>query len=80
MLQSHFVPIEVAEVRLRELFEQLLPGETLHLTQNNHTVAKLVKQPLPAKEPRQPGSAQDKILYLADDFDAPLEAFKEYAP
>lgn len=80
MLQSHFVSLEEAEARLRELFEQMLPGETLHLTQDNHTVAKLVKQPPPLTEPRQPGSAQGKILYMADDFDAPLEAFKEYTP
>lgn len=80
MLQSHFVPLEEAETRLRELFDQMLPGETLHITQDNHTIAKLVKQPPSLNAPRQPGSAQGKILYMADDFDAPLEAFKEYAP
>ncbi|MHB1422570.1 MAG: DUF2281 domain-containing protein [Gemmataceae bacterium] len=28
--------------------------------------------------PRQPGLLKDKILYMAEDFDAPLEEFKEY--
>jgi hypothetical protein len=29
-------------------------------------------------QPRAPGSAKDMIAHMADDFDAPLEDFKEY--
>lgn len=31
-----------------------------------------------AQKKRQFGSAKDAILYMAPDFDAPLEDFKEY--
>ena len=29
-------------------------------------------------QPRRAGSAQDKILWISHDFDAPLEEFRDY--
>jgi antitoxin (DNA-binding transcriptional repressor) of toxin-antitoxin stability system len=71
------VTIEVAQVNLSELIDKLQPGEEVVITRNANPVAKLVKE-IPPKLPRQPGLLKDKILYMADDFDAPLEEFKEY--
>ena len=64
---------------MTELVEKLIPGEVLFLTVDDHPIAKLVRTDyLPTDEPRQPGSAVGKILFMAEDFDAPLEDFKEY--
>ena len=51
--------------------------EEIILTRNNIAIAKLV--PLDTKPliaPRQPGSAKG-LVTVADDFDAPLDDFKE---
>ena len=68
-----------AQARLAELVENMIPGEKLFITVNDYPIAELVRTDyLPTTEPRQPGSAIGKILFMADDFDAPLEDFKEY--
>jgi antitoxin (DNA-binding transcriptional repressor) of toxin-antitoxin stability system len=63
---------------LPELIAALIPGEELRILQGDRTVAKLVRQSPPSQFPRQPGSAKGKILYMADDFDATPEDFREY--
>lgn len=72
------VTIEEAQAKLPELIDSLSPGEELVILRNQQPVARLVGEPVPARRPRRPGSAKDKILHMADDFDAPLEDFKEY--
>jgi prevent-host-death family protein len=72
------ITLEEAQARLPELIASLQPGGELVITQNERPVAKLVSESSSSRRPRQPGSAKDKILYMADDFDAPLEDFKEY--
>ena len=72
------VTIEEAQAKLSELIDSLSPGEELVILRNQQPVARLVGEPMPTRRPRQPGSAKDKILHMADDFDAPLEDFKEY--
>jgi antitoxin (DNA-binding transcriptional repressor) of toxin-antitoxin stability system len=47
------------------------------ITRNSEPVAKLVAAATPPPL-RQPGLLKDKILYMAEDFDAPLEDFQEY--
>ena len=76
---SSFISVAEAQGRLTELVEKLIPGEELFLTVDDYPVAKLVRtRYLPTTEPRKLGSAAGKILFMADDFDAPLEEFKEY--
>ena len=74
----NMVTIEEAQAKLSELIDKLTPGEEVVITQNDQPVARLVGEPSHVRKPRQPGSAKGKILYMADDFDAPLEDFKEY--
>jgi len=74
----NMVTIEEAQAKLSELIDKLTPGEEVVITRNEQPVARLVGEPHRVRKPRQPGSAKDKILYMADDFDAPLEDFKEY--
>jgi len=75
---SAIVTIEEAQAHLPELIDKLTPGEEVVIIRNELPIARLVGEPSHVRKPRQPGSAKDKILYMADDFDAPLEDFKEY--
>ena len=67
------VTLEEAHARLPELLAALAPGEELEITQDDWPVAKLIRQPPRLTEPRKFGTLKDSILYMADDFDAPLD-------
>lgn len=71
------VTLAEAQARLPELIAGLGPGEEVVITRETEAVAKLVAEPAARKNPRL-GTAKGKILFMADDFDAPLEDFKEY--
>jgi prevent-host-death family protein len=72
------INVSDAQLRLGELIAKATAGEEVVITQNNVPVARLVAEmPMPP-QPRVPGSAKGMITYMADDFDAPLEDFKEY--
>ena len=75
---STTVTLEEASARLGELIEHLAPGDEIVITRQNEPVAKLIAQQPPTRKPRQPGTLKDAILFMADDFDAPLEDFKGY--
>jgi prevent-host-death family protein len=74
------VTLEDAQARLGELIARLRPGEDITITRDEKPVARLVAQPPPAAEPRRPGTLKGTVLYMAPDFDAPLDEFKEYMP
>ncbi len=69
--------IDEAQAHLRQIVVGLQPGEEIVLTENGQPLAKLVKTER-TSWPCKAGSAKGKILYIAPDFDAPLEEFKEY--
>jgi antitoxin (DNA-binding transcriptional repressor) of toxin-antitoxin stability system len=71
------VTIEKAQAKLPELTHDLLYGEELVITENNRPIATLTRSPRISWR-CQPGSAKDKKHWMAEDFDAPLEDFKEY--
>jgi antitoxin (DNA-binding transcriptional repressor) of toxin-antitoxin stability system len=69
--------IEEAQASLKELIHKLAPGDEVVITENRQPVATLVSKQ--AKSPRPaPGLGKGSILYMAPDFDAPLEEMKEY--
>jgi hypothetical protein len=70
------VTIEEAQAKLPELIHDLLHGGELVITENDQP-AKIIRSPR-TSWPCQPGSAKDKKHWMAEDFDAPLEDFKEY--
>ena len=74
------ISLQEAQARLPELITELLPGEELRLLDEGRTIARLVKTLVPSPIPRQAGSAKDIPHFMAEDFDAPLEDFKEYMP
>jgi antitoxin (DNA-binding transcriptional repressor) of toxin-antitoxin stability system len=71
------VSIEEAQAALVDLIRGLSPGDELVITEDNQPVAKIVPTEKVLK-PRQPGTMRGTVLYMALDFDAPLEDFKEY--
>jgi prevent-host-death family protein len=75
---SATITLEEAQAKLKDLIDKLAPGEEVVITHNEQPVAKLVGTPLPLRQPRQPGTLRGTVLYMAPDFDAPLEDFKEY--
>lgn len=73
------VPVEEAQARLPELIEQMQPGEEITITRDSKPVARLVSAGAPAERP-QPrlGTLKGTVQYIAPDFDAPLDDFREY--
>jgi len=75
---SAFITIEDTQATLKELISKLAPGEEVVITDNERPVARLIATPGTGRKPRQPGTLKGTVLYMAPDFDAPLEDFKEY--
>lgn len=72
------VTIQEAQARLADLIHRLNPGDEVVITENNHPIATLVRTEPKRQWPCQAGSARDRPHWMAPDFDAPLEEFKEY--
>jgi antitoxin (DNA-binding transcriptional repressor) of toxin-antitoxin stability system len=71
------ITIEEAQERLAELIGELTPGEEVVITEGDRPVAKLTRQP-DGLWPCQPGSAKNTSHWMAPDFNAPLDDFREY--
>jgi len=71
------VTLEQAQTHLGELISRLSPGEEVIIAQQGQPLARLVRSER-TSWPCRAGSAKDKILWIAPDFDAPLDDFKEY--
>ena len=72
------VTLEEAQTKLPELIDQLQPGEELFITRDQKPIAKLTGTTGPPTPQRQLGTMKGSVLYMAPDFDAPLDDFEEY--
>jgi antitoxin (DNA-binding transcriptional repressor) of toxin-antitoxin stability system len=70
------VTLEEAHAHLPLLIAQLQPGEEITITEQGRAVAQ-VKKAERTSWPCKAGSAAGKV-WMAPDFNAPLEDFKEY--
>jgi prevent-host-death family protein len=70
------VDIADAHTHITQLLQSALQGEEVIITQNNQPILKLT-QIASTRKRRQRGTAKDQI-WMADDFDEPLEDFREY--
>jgi len=69
--------LDDAQAHLREIVAGLQPGEEVVLTENGQPLAKIVKT-VRTSWPCKAGSYKKQGFWMAPDFDAPLEEFKEY--
>jgi prevent-host-death family protein len=75
----HEVSIQEAQSRLADLIHRLAPGDELVITENGEPVARLVpKADVPKRKARHPGTLTGTVLYMAPDFNAPLDDLKDY--
>ena len=72
------VTIEEDQASLPDLVHRLSPDEEVVITENDQPVARLVKSSPPLSTKRSLGTMKGSVLYLAPDFDAPLDDFREY--
>jgi antitoxin (DNA-binding transcriptional repressor) of toxin-antitoxin stability system len=71
--------IQEAQAKLPDLVHGLTFGEEVVIIENDQPVARIVPAAgQPQRSPRRPGTLRGTVLYMAPDFDAPLEEFKEY--
>jgi len=75
---SAIITVEEAQARLKELIDNLGPGEEIVITANQQPVAKLIGERTTQSPRPAPGLGKGSILYMAPDFDEPLEEFQEY--
>lgn len=71
--------LEDAAAQLPQIISKLAPGERLVIVDNGKPLATIIRngeKPWACKA----GSARNTDHWMADDFDAPLEDFREYMP
>lgn len=71
------VNLNDAKAHLGEIITGLNPGEQLVIVQDGEPLAMLTRS-RPNQWPCAAGSAKDTKHWMAPDFDAPLEDFREY--
>jgi prevent-host-death family protein len=69
--------IAKAKMHLSELVQKAMLGEEVVIAKDNKALVKLVSL-APPRRTRKPGSAKGRI-WMAPDFDATPEDFKDYA-
>lgn len=69
--------VHEAKTNLSKLIRLALAGEEVIIARGNVPVVRLT--PVTEEKPqRQLGIAEGFVIYMADDFDAPLDDFAEY--
>ena len=74
----HTITLDEAQANLKELVSKLVLGEEVVITENEQPVAKLIGERSSPKKRPEPGLGKGSILYMAPDFDEPMEEFLEY--
>jgi len=78
-MKTATVSVEEAQSRLRELISGLSGGVEVIISDGGRPVARLVPGAAPPRACR-PGSAKETLHWMAPDFDAPLDDFRDYMP
>jgi antitoxin (DNA-binding transcriptional repressor) of toxin-antitoxin stability system len=71
------VNLDDAKVHLPEIIPGLNPGEQVVIVKNGEPLAMLTRS-RPSRWPCKAGSAKATKHWMAPDFDAPLDEFREY--
>jgi prevent-host-death family protein len=75
-INMHQVDIEEAKTHLPDLVEAAIRGIEVVITKDNQPVVKLV--PLAPSTPHPRFGSAAGLITMSEDFDAPLEDFKDY--
>ena len=70
------VSLEEAKVQFLRLIQEAMQGQEIVITQNNVPLLKLVS--IPGAKPRAQFGSAKGLITMSDDFDDPLEDFKDY--
>jgi antitoxin (DNA-binding transcriptional repressor) of toxin-antitoxin stability system len=71
------VTVEDAQAHLPQIIAGLKPGEQMLISRQGEPLAMLTRAPR-TSWPCKAGSAKNTPHWMAPDFDAPLEDFREY--
>ncbi|MBU4271114.1 MAG: DUF2281 domain-containing protein [Planctomycetes bacterium] len=71
------VNLDDAQAHLREIISGLNPGDQVVIVQSGRPLAMLTRS-RPNQWPCSAGTAKNTRHWMAPDFDAPLEDFREY--
>jgi antitoxin (DNA-binding transcriptional repressor) of toxin-antitoxin stability system len=74
----HQVTIEQATANIASVFADVLRGEEIIITDRENPVAKVIPLKNGTKPERRFGGGREMIAYISDDFNEPLEDFKDY--
>jgi antitoxin (DNA-binding transcriptional repressor) of toxin-antitoxin stability system len=74
------ITLEEAQSQLAELIHRLKPGDEVLITENQLPIARLTVTPKQqtSHKPRQARTLRGTVTYMAPDFNAPLDDFREY--
>jgi prevent-host-death family protein len=75
-MAEHAVELSQAQSRLRELVQEAVRGAEVILTDGGEPVARII--PIDRAQGRREFGSARGMIHMADDFDAPLEEFREY--
>jgi prevent-host-death family protein len=67
-----------AKTQLSKLIQRALAGEEVIISKANKPLVKLIPYTDPKAKKRRPVGSKLGPVWVADDFDAPLEDMKEY--
>ncbi len=73
----HTVTIHEAKTHLSRLIQESLEGEEVIIAKGKTPLVKIQPLEKPTKK-RQLDTAKGMLIYMAEDFDAPLDEFSEY--
>ena len=71
------VTIHEAKTHLSRLIREVLTGEEIIIARGKEPLVKITPLKCALKE-REFGCAEGMVEYIAEDFDAPLDDFREY--
>lgn len=69
------ITLHEAQANLSEWIRRLAPGEEILIVEGDRAVARLIAADRPRTPPLPPGFLRGSVLFMAPDFDAPLEDF-----
>ncbi len=76
-METRQVNIHEAKTHLSKLIQEALSGTEVIIARDNRPLVRLEVLP-EARMERRLGQAKGLVLFMAEDFNAPLEDFEEY--